>query len=158
MAPQQVICLPAFPMTTNGKVDRAKVVAELESLRAAARVSSCYANGQSVSLDSMQSRIAEIRATVLGLTSSKSLSPASDFFALGGDSRLIALAVARMRREIDEAAELAWEDSAPRDGVRSHLGRGCAGGAEVRAGIRVRPPSGNVGAVDSPLVYLVVGQ
>ena len=110
MVPQQLICLPALPLTANGKIDRTAVTAELESLRSAARVRGRGANGQSGGLDAMQSRIAAIWASVLGLESSDSLSPASDFFALGGDSLLMAQAIGRIRREIDEAAALDWDD------------------------------------------------
>jgi pyochelin synthetase len=158
MVPQQLICLPALPMTANGKIDRTAVTAELESLRSAARVGGLDADGQSGDLDAMQSRIAVIWASVLGLQSSQSLSPRSDFFALGGDSLLMAQAIGRIRREIDEAARLAWDDL-----LRAMVSNPTlAGAAEAvqRPAQEFRPgsPGRSIGAVASPFVYLGTGQ
>ncbi|MCV7378380.1 non-ribosomal peptide synthetase [Mycobacterium alsense] len=157
MVPQQLICLPALPLTANGKIDRAAVTAELESLRSAARGGRGDVTARSGSLDAMQSRIAEIWAAVLGLEPDQSLSPASDFFALGGDSLLMAQAIGRIRREIAEASALAWDDllramvsnptlAAAADAVR---GRATGGRASL---------SDPASAPLSPLVYLGAGQ
>ena len=158
MVPQQLICLPTLPLTANGKIDRAAVIAELESLRSAARVRGRDANGQSGGLDTMQSRIAAIWASVLGLDSSQSLSPTSDFFALGGDSLLMAQAIGRIRREIAEATGLAWDDLL-RAMVSNHT---LAGAAEAvqRPASEFRPglPGRDAAPVNSPLVYLGTGQ
>ena len=156
MVPQQVICLPALPLTANGKIDRAAVTAELESLRSAARVRGHDGEARSGGLDAMQSRIAVIWASVLGLESSQSLSPASDFFALGGDSLLMAQAIGRIRREIAEASGLAWDDL-----LRAMVSNPTlAAAAEAVRATESRPsPSGrDAAAIGSPLVYLGAGQ
>ena len=156
MVPQQVICLPALPLMANGKIDRTAVTAELEALRTAGRARDHDANGQSGRLDAMQSRIAAIWAAVLGLGSSQSLSPTSDFFALGGDSLLMAQAIGRIRREIAEASRLAWDDL-----LRAMVSNPTlAAAAEAVA----RPPTASeltapgYDGADSPLVYLGAGQ
>ncbi|MGO9226809.1 amino acid adenylation domain-containing protein [Mycobacterium sp.] len=158
MVPQQLICLPALPLTANGKIDRTAVTAELESLRSAARVGGRDANGQSGSQDATQSRIAAIWASVLGLESSQSLSPTSDFFALGGDSLLMAQAIGRIRREIAEASWLAWDDLLR--AMVSNPTLAAAAEAVQRPATESRPSlSGrDAAAVSSPLVYLGTGQ
>lgn len=153
MVPQQLVCLPAFPLTANGKIDRRAVTAELETLRAAARVTSGAAGGRPVVLDGMQSRIATIWASVLGLDVDQ-LSPTSDFFALGGDSLLMAQAIGRIRRDIAEAAGLAWDEL-----LRAMVSNPTL----VAAADAVRRPvtecaPGASGPVVSPLVYLGAGQ
>jgi L-cysteine---[L-cysteinyl-carrier protein] ligase PchF len=158
MVPQQLICLPALPLTANGKVNRAAVAAELESHRSAARVRGRDTNGQSSGLDATQSRIAAIWASVLGLQSYQSLSPTSDFFALGGDSLLMAQAIGRIRREIAEASELAWDDLLR--AMVSNPTLAAAAEAVQQSG----PESGltlsgrDSAAVGSPLMYLGTGQ
>ncbi len=135
MVPQQLICLPTLPLTANGKIDRSAVTAELQSLRSAARTGDRDAMRSSGTLDAMQSRIAAIWAAVLGLASGEALSPTSDFFALGGDSLLMAQAIGRIRHEIVEASGLAWDDllramvSNPTLAAAAHAVRGRATGA-----------------------------
>ncbi|GAB3001520.1 non-ribosomal peptide synthetase [Mycobacterium bourgelatii] len=159
MIPQHLICLPTLPLTANGKVDRAAVTAELEALRAAARLDSAGGTGPDgvacQHLDGVQSRIADIWASVLGLPSSESFSPASDFFALGGDSLLMAQAIGRIRREIPEASGLAWDDL-----LRAMVSNPSLGAAAeaVRGGTEVRPAGSGHEGIGSPLVYLGAGQ
>lgn len=152
LVPQHVSCLPALPMTANGKVDRAAVATELEALRIAARSTGGADAERSGELDEMQARIAKIWAEVLGLPSTQSLSPASDFFALGGDSLLMAQAIGRIRREIPEAAGLAWDDLLRAMVSNSTLD--AAARAVFAPGAR---PDEAAGA-PSPLVYLGAGQ
>lgn len=155
MVPQQLIWLSALPLTPNGKINRTAVAAELESLRSAVHVGGRDAAGRSGGLDAMQSRIAAIWASVLGLEPSMSLSPASDFFVLGGDSLLMAQAIGRIRREIAEASGLAWDDL-----LRAMVSNPTlAGAAEaVCSPDSGASPSGHAGALGSPLVYLGAGQ
>jgi pyochelin synthetase len=61
MVPQQLICLPALPLTANGKIDRAAVTAELETRSSAARGRGADGTGPPGVLDAMQSRLAAIR-------------------------------------------------------------------------------------------------
>jgi pyochelin synthetase len=102
----------------------------------------------------MQSRIAAIWVSVLGLEPRQSLSPASDFFALGGDSLLMAQAIGRIRREIAEASGLAWDDLLR--AMASNPTLAAAAEAVRRPAAGLRP--GDTVAVDSPLVYLGAGQ
>lgn len=161
MVPQQLICLPALPLTANGKIDRAAVTAELTSLRWAARAGDSLPDQGSGELDDLQTRIGQIWASVLGLEASGSgpaLSPTSDFFALGGDSLLMAQAIGRIRREITEAAGLAWDDL-----LRAMVSKPtlAAAAEAVRGGATKSPPSASTGAtagIASPLVYLGTAQ
>jgi pyochelin synthetase len=158
MVPQQLICLPALPLTANGKIDRPAVSAELSSLRSAGRAAGSDANVPSGDLDTTQSAIAAIWASVLGLSSSQSLSATSDFFALGGDCLLMAQAIGRIRREVPEAAELALDDL-----LRAMVSNPTLAAA-AEAVHRPAPesggsPAGRAGAAaGSPLVYLGAGQ
>lgn len=155
MVPQHIICLPSLPLTTNGKIDRAAVTAELESLRCAARAGDNRTAGMSGPLDDLQARIGEIWVGVLGLESIDTLSPGADFFALGGDSLLMAQAIGRIRREIAEAAGLAWDDLLRAMVTHPTL----AAAAEVVRAPRSRPvpAEAEVAGIGSPLVYLGPG-
>lgn len=154
MVPQQIICLPALPLTPNGKVDRTAIIAELDALRAAVRAGD-GATELPGALDDMQAQIAAIWAAVLGLESNRSLAPASDFFALGGDSLLMAQAIGRIRREIPEAAGLAWDDL-----LRAMVSNPTldAAASAVRAPRSRSDPSPDAPRIGSPLVYLGTGQ
>jgi pyochelin synthetase len=153
MVPQQLICLPTLPLTPNGKIDRTAATAELESLRFAARVRGRDTNGQSGGLNAMQSAIAAIWGSVLGLESNQSLSPTSDFFALGGDSLLMAQAIGRIRREIAEASGLAWDDL-----LRAMVSNPTLAAAAEAVQRPAPEPRRDAAAVSSPLVYLGAGQ
>ncbi|MGH3971612.1 MAG: alpha/beta fold hydrolase, partial [Mycobacterium sp.] len=84
--------------------------------------------------------------------------PASDFFALGGDSLLMAQAIGRIRREIDEAAGLTWDDLL-RAMVSNPTLAAAAEAVQGSASQSGPSPSGrDNGAVSSPLVYLGTGQ
>ncbi|WP_280235089.1 non-ribosomal peptide synthetase [Nocardia cyriacigeorgica] len=107
--PPRVTVLPSLPLTANGKLDRRALGEEFAQLATAARdrPEMAAAAGQ---LEPMQARIAEIWAAVLGLPGTAGLTPSADFFALGGDSLLLAQCIGRIRQEIPEAAQLAWDD------------------------------------------------
>ncbi|NEW44292.1 non-ribosomal peptide synthetase [Nocardia cyriacigeorgica] len=107
--PPRVSVLPALPLTANGKLDRRALGEEFAQLVAAARDRPEVA-ATTGELEPMQARIAEIWAAVLGLPGSAGLTPSSDFFALGGDSLLLAQCIGRIRQEIPEAGQLAWDD------------------------------------------------
>lgn len=156
MVPQQLICLPALPLTANGKIDRTAVTAELEAIRSAVRFGGRGAGGPAGRLDEMQSRIAAIWASVLGLPPGESLSPASDFFALGGDSLLMAQAIGRIRREIAEASELAWDDLLRAMVSEPTLAAAAEAVRRPATALR-RNPAPQAATVGSPLVYLGAG-
>lgn len=155
MVPQQISCLPALPLTANGKIDRTSVAAELDALRTATRAGASDAAERCGDLDEVQTQIAAIWAAVLGLESSQSLSPRSDFFALGGDSLLMAQAIGRIRREIPEAAGLAWDDLLRAMASNPTLD---AAAEAVRTPAARPNPSADEPGVGSPLVYLGAGQ
>jgi pyochelin synthetase len=157
MIPQQLIVLPATPLTGNGKIDRAAITGALEELRAAARSPQSAIGGASTGLDPMQHRVAAIWASVLQLPAGTPLSPTSDFFVLGGDSLLMAQAIGRIRREIDEAAELAWDDLLRAMVSDPSL---AAAAAAIDPTGRAGPPAadGGAGGPESPLTYLGAGQ
>lgn len=157
MVPQQLISLPTLPITANGKIDRAAVTAELQALRFAARAGGSAVGGQQLNLDEMQARIAQIWSSVLGVDVSQ-ISPSSDFFALGGDSLLMAQAIGRIRREITEAAGLAWDDLLR--AMVSNPTLGAAADAVQRPGTSSAPDGADpaAGGAGSPLVYLGAGQ
>ena len=151
MVPQQILCLPSLPLTANGKIDRTAIATEVDALRAAARRSGQESSGLPGSLDPMESRIATIWATALGLPSEQGLSPSSDFFALGGDSLVLAQTIGRIRREIGEASALAWDDL-----LRAMVSDPtlAAAARAVQGQDTVAGSGEKSGAGDSPLVYL----
>lgn len=109
MVPQYLRVVPTLPLTGNGKVDRARVREDLERFVTAVRADAAVSAGGG-ELTALQTRIAEIWASVLGLTDIGGLSPRSDFFELGGDSLLLAQSIGRIRQEIEFAAERTWDE------------------------------------------------
>ncbi|MBF4998070.1 amino acid adenylation domain-containing protein [Nocardia sp. BSTN01] len=108
MIPQHVTIVPSLPLTDNGKVDRKRIRVELQRVTRA-RADSDTAEPRGV-MSALQTRIAAVWADILELGDSHGLSPRSDFFALGGDSLLLAQAIGRIRRDIPEAAECLWDE------------------------------------------------
>jgi mycobactin phenyloxazoline synthetase len=92
MVPRTVVILDAMPLTGNGKVDR-RAVRRL--------VAGTGEEPEYVAPDGdLESALAEIVGEVLGVAR---VSVETDFFALGGDSVLGTLAVARIREWLDTA-------------------------------------------------------
>ncbi|MEU7764448.1 amino acid adenylation domain-containing protein [Nocardia sp. NPDC049190] len=109
MLPQQLRVVSALPLTGNGKIDRARVREDMERFVTAVRADAATTSDGG-ELTAVQTRIAEIWASVLGLTDVGALSPRSDFFDLGGDSLLLAQSIGRIRQEIESAADRTWDE------------------------------------------------
>ena len=107
MVPSTVIITDSIPLTDNGKVDR----------KALAALCDVYVQGQHAGEDGAladltptEEAIAAVWRDVLNLEDNASLSPSSDFFALGGDSLLLARCVGRMRSEVPGGDAISWDD------------------------------------------------
>ncbi|WP_162240361.1 non-ribosomal peptide synthetase [Nocardia arizonensis] len=156
MVPRHVRTLSALPLSDNGKVDRQRVRLALGP--AVADRAENRAPGAAAELDGIRARIAAIWADVLGLADPSTLTTRSDFFELGGDSLLLAQSIGRIRRDLPEAADSAWDEL-----LRAMVGDPTLAGAEravlgtaaadappasvprsplVRLGAPAAPPSG----------------
>ncbi len=88
MIPSAFVMLEAFPLTPNGKVDRARLPVPEAGGRAAS------AAGGEAPATPTEERLAQIWAEVLGL---QRVGVSDDFFAIGGHSLLATRVVARVR-------------------------------------------------------------
>ncbi|MEU9891023.1 amino acid adenylation domain-containing protein [Sphaerisporangium sp. NPDC051011] len=101
MAPSVWQIVDALPRTANGKTDRALLRSWLPRETAQAAPTA-----DDRPMDELESRLAELWAELLA---TKHVGRGDDFFALGGDSLLVARMVGRLRERIPQAAELEWE-------------------------------------------------
>lgn len=143
MLPARIEWLRAFPLSRNGKVDRA-------ALRQRAQAASQPLAAVAVERphDPLEARIAAIWATALGRDG---LGRDEDFFQVGGDSLLIAQVVAKMREQLPEAREWEW-DRLMREVLRAPTV------AEVAAALRQTADEGSgapASSERSPLLSLV---
>lgn len=99
MTPSVWMHVAGFPLTPNGKIDRARL--PLPQTVAAVAVAST---------DTPQARIAGIFAAVLGLPA---VAPDRSFFELGGTSLLAAQALLRIDRELGCAVPVTWIFESP---------------------------------------------
>ncbi|UZN02618.1 non-ribosomal peptide synthetase/type I polyketide synthase [Cellulomonas sp. S1-8] len=100
MVPQRVIVLPEFPLTSHGKVDRARLAARIDAPVGAA--------GARTAPDAVGSRpVGDVLAVFREVLAAPELAGTADFFAAGGQS-LQAIAVVRRLRE--SGAELQVSD------------------------------------------------
>ena len=81
MVPGQILSLPSFPQTQNGKLDRLALVRHAEA-HAPGR-QGAGAEGQRAPVDELERRICQLFAQVLGV---EAVGPEEDFFELGGES------------------------------------------------------------------------
>jgi pyochelin synthetase len=93
--------LDALPRTANGKTDRARLISWLprETARATTTV-------DDRPMDELERRLAELWAELMSI---ERVGREDDFFALGGDSLLVARMVGRLRERVPQAAQLEWE-------------------------------------------------
>ncbi|RJL32779.1 non-ribosomal peptide synthetase/MFS transporter [Bailinhaonella thermotolerans] len=149
MVPSAITLLDAFPLNPNGKVDRARLVAELAPA----------APGEQVAPETeTEARVAEVWARLLGLDS---VGATDDFFALGGDSFTAVKAV----HEIDPGLRVIdlFTNPTPRE-LAAHLDGGSGGpagllhrlggpkkGAKATATVVCVPYGGGSAAVYRPL-------
>ncbi|MEV5830630.1 amino acid adenylation domain-containing protein [Spirillospora sp. NPDC052242] len=95
MVPELLVALDALPLTANGKVDRAALVAAAAA--EAGRADAADAEPETA----LERVMARIVAEVLGR---ERVGADADFFALGGDSVLATTVVARLREALDTGA------------------------------------------------------
>ncbi|MFC4034728.1 amino acid adenylation domain-containing protein [Streptomyces polygonati] len=104
MVPSVWQVLDALPRTANGKTDRARLVSFLPRETDRGPESADAAADQP--LDELESGLADLWAQLLSV---ERVGRQDDFFALGGDSLLVARMVGQLREHVPQAAELEWE-------------------------------------------------
>lgn len=104
MVPSRLIPVDALPLTANGKVDRAALAARVPRPQPAA------IGASDAPRDDLEWRLAAIWAELLGRDS---VGRSDDFFALGGDSLLIARLAEQLRTSVPEASSITWEALIP---------------------------------------------
>lgn len=105
MVPQAIAVLDHLPLTSNGKVDRARVTRSMHQVQHTAADETA-----AQALSPQQQQVAAIWQEILGLEGQQ-LAPTSDFFDLGGDSLLLARCIGRLRRGIPGAEAVTWDDA-----------------------------------------------
>ncbi|HSA48743.1 MAG TPA: methyltransferase, partial [Yinghuangia sp.] len=102
MVPSAFHLVDALPHTGNGKVDRARLVSWLPAQGTAPAGPAPSAEPA----DDLERQLADVwRELLVG----QQVGRDDDFFALGGDSLLVARMVGRLREQIPGAADLEWE-------------------------------------------------
>ncbi|MDH6108775.1 pyochelin synthetase [Kitasatospora sp. MAP12-15] len=104
MLPAHLEILDAFPLTPNGKIDRALLRGRLPEPAAPGRQAVAVASAEPA--DELERRIAALWGEVLERTG---VGRDDDFFKLGGDSLLVARLVGRLRESEPAAAGVEWE-------------------------------------------------
>ncbi|GAA4203985.1 non-ribosomal peptide synthetase [Streptosporangium oxazolinicum] len=142
MVPSLWQIVDALPRTANGKTDRNLLRSWLprESTQTAPAA-------DERPMDELESRLAELWA---GLLAVEHVGRSDDFFALGGDSLLVARMVGRLRERIAQAADLEWEV------VLRHMLRRptVAGLAAFLRGLTGESPADRPGAPVDPVIHL----
>lgn len=110
MIPSSFTLLAQLPLTTNGKIDRR----QLQNLLAKPinhDIASSSLIGKSTTsvLSQSQQQVAAIWKEVLNLGEDASLDPEDNFFALGGDSLLLARCIGILRKTIAGGEQLVWD-------------------------------------------------
>nr|WP_202512218.1 non-ribosomal peptide synthetase [Streptomyces sp. SID3343] len=100
MVPAAFHLVDALPHTANGKVDRTRLLSWLPAEATVAPATSA------APADGLESELAELWRELLSV---EGIGRDDDFFALGGDSLLVARMVGRLRALVAGAAELEWE-------------------------------------------------
>ncbi|GCD47384.1 non-ribosomal peptide synthetase [Streptomyces paromomycinus] len=137
MIPADLQVVDAIPLTGNGKVDRNRLAA-----LAGPAAPGTAADGGAAPRDELERALAGLWAEVLHVPS---VGRDADFFALGGDSLLVAQLVGRTRRQLPQAAAVTWDDL-----LRMVLNRPSV----AALADRLRATGAPGGAKDSPLVEL----
>jgi thioesterase domain-containing protein/acyl carrier protein len=149
MVPGQILSLPRFPQTQNGKLDRLALVRHAESRRPGAVQSERV--GQREPEDEVERRICALFAQVLGIDA---VGPQEDFFDLGGESLQALDLVTALEKAFGVVASASSliQASTP-EALAGRVREGFA--AEGKAGVIVLQP----GAPDSgkPTVFCVSG-
>ncbi len=102
MQPARIEVLPQLPITSEGNLDREQLKAR--SVKQSIEVVS---SNDFEYDDDLESRMAQIWAEILNL---EAISRADNFFALGGDSLLLAQVISKIRKTVPEARNWDWEE------------------------------------------------
>lgn len=94
MIPAKIVFTDAMPLTSNGKIDRRTIIAELEKAASAETETEAPAD-----MTETEKIIAEIMAEALGTAS---VSPDDDFYDLGADSLIMGNAASKVRNRFEE--------------------------------------------------------
>ena len=158
MTPSVWQIIDELPRTANGKTDRSRLVSWLGGEADSSSGNADAAAG--APLDELEHELAELWAQLLG---AESVGRRDDFFALGGDSLLVARMVGRLRERVPQAAGLEWEVVLRHllrrptvEGLAAFLRE--AGGAPPSPGAATGDPVVHLhgsGAVDQPVTVLV---
>lgn len=140
MLPSAIRIVDDMPLTVNGKVD-AKALSALIPEASEARP-----GGQEAPATELEGRVAQIWGDLLEVAT---VGPQDDFYDLGGDSLLLARLTGKMREELPEAKDYAY-DVLMRAILRRPTVRGLA---EQLEGAPTPPTDGDRSAQD-PLVLL----
>ena len=131
MVPTELQIVDALPLTANGKLDHATLRGWLP--RAAQQRAS--AGGEPA--DDLERRVAVLWSEALGL---ERVAREQDFFALGGDSLIVAKLAGRLRDELPEAAHLEWDDLVRQILNRPTVAAALRAAAQRARGRRARSP------------------
>ena len=101
MVPASVTIMDALPLSANGKIDRKALIRERSNVLAAPGASAA-----SPLKGDLEEGIAAVWSDVLDI---ERIERDDDFYALGGDSLLMAQTVTRMRREVTALSRLTWD-------------------------------------------------
>ncbi|WP_326830031.1 amino acid adenylation domain-containing protein [Streptosporangium sp. NBC_01810] len=142
MVPSLWQIVDALPRTANGKTDRNQLRSWLprEGTQAAPAA-------DERPMDELESKLAELWAQLMAV---EHVGRTDDFFALGGDSLLVARMVGRLRERIPQAADLEWEV------VLRHMLRRptVAGLAAFLRGLTGESPADRPDAPVDPVIHL----
>lgn len=100
MLPDAIYQLDRLPLTTNGKIDRRALAAQVPTQRLT------HAEVAEPPADALESDIARIWQSVLKV---EHVSRHDNFFTLGGDSLLVAQVVSRLRASLPQASGWRWD-------------------------------------------------
>jgi amino acid adenylation domain-containing protein len=103
MVPPSLTCLESFPLTANGKTDRANLAAgEIRQSQAPRLSATAYSSGTVLEVPSPDPRLRDIEATLLAwcseLLGAPEIEPTADFFEIGGQSLVAAQLVQRIAK------------------------------------------------------------
>ncbi|GLY32370.1 non-ribosomal peptide synthetase [Kineosporia sp. NBRC 101731] len=102
MVPGRWVVIDQMPLTRNGKVDRTSLAATVALTSGAAVQASAGGSPQGA----LEEQLAQLWAELLGV---EKVGREDDFFALGGDSLLVARLVALLRERVPGVVTAEWE-------------------------------------------------
>lgn len=110
MIPSGFTILPQLPLTINGKIDRKQLQNLLvKPVNQSLSSSSFISKATTSMLNEAQQQVAAIWREVLNLGEETPLNPEDNFFALGGDSLLLARCIGILRKRITRGEQLIWD-------------------------------------------------